>query len=205
MTKPLDPKQTDALKELMNIGVGRAAGMLYHLVGSHVQLQVPDMTIINLGDLANQLDELLAEKVAAVQFRFKGSFSGVAELIFPVESANKLVAVISDEDSGTTDLDSAKTAALTEVGNIVLNSVMGTFANMLKQHLEFSLPIYSENAVDFLERAGNAGVDEKVILAQVHFMIRDLEIVGDIILLFEVGSFDALLSHIDDLIDELEA
>jgi chemotaxis protein CheC len=205
MTMPLDPRQTDALKELMNVGVGRAAGILNHMVSSHVQLLVPDITILNLGDLAAKLEEVMAEKVAVVRLRFEGSFSGTAELIFPTESANNLVAVISDEEPGTPDLDSAKTAALMEVGNIVLNSVMGTFANMLKQQLEFHLPTYSEITSDVLGKSGNGKAGEKVIFAQVRFTIRQLEIVGDIILLFEVGSFDTLLSKIDALVDELES
>ena len=202
---PLDPRQADALKELFNVGVGRAAGILNHMVTSHVQLQVPDITILNLDDLADKLVDVMAEKVAVVRLRFEGSFSGTAELIFPTESANNLVAVISDEEPGTPDLDSAKTAALMEVGNIVLNSVMGTFSNMLKQHLEFHLPTYSELTSDLLGEPDSGRPGEKVIFAKVHFTIRQLEIVGDIILLFEVGSFDTLLSQIDDLVDELES
>ena len=162
MTMPLDPRQTDALKELMNVGVGRAAGILNHMVSSHVQLLVPDITILNIGDLAEKLEEVMAEKVAVVRLRFEGSFSGTAELIFPTESANNLVAVISDEEPGTPDLDSAKTAALTEVGNIVLNGVMGTFANMLKQHLEYNLPAYSEDAIGVLGTSFNGKADETV-------------------------------------------
>jgi chemotaxis protein CheC len=202
---PLDTRQVDALKELMNVGVGRAAGILNHMVTSHVQLLVPEITILNIGDLAEKLVEVMAEKVAVVRLRFEGSFSGTAELIFPAESANNLVAVISDEEPGTPDLDSVKTAALTEVGNIVLNGVMGTFSNMLKQHLSFSLPTYSEITSDVLGKSDNGRAGEKVIFAQVRFTIRQLEIVGDIILLFEVGSFDTLLSRIDDLVDELES
>jgi chemotaxis protein CheC len=205
MTMALDPRHMDALKEIMNVGVGRAADMLNHLARSHVQLQVPDIIILNLSELAEKLEKVMAEKMAVVQLRFEGSFSGTAELIFPAASASNLVAVISDEEPGTPDLDSAKTAALTEVGNIVLNGVMGTFANMLKQHLEYNLPTYSEEAIGVLGTFDNGKAGEKVIFAQVHFTIRELEIVGDIILLFEVGSFDALLSHVDDLIDELEA
>ena len=114
-------------------------------------------------------------------------------------------AVISDEEPGTPELDSAKTAALTEVGNIILNGVMGSFANILKQRLSFQLPAYSDDAGDILRMSASDGAEEKIIFAQVHFTIRELEILGDIILLFEVGSFDSLLSHIDNLMDELKA
>ncbi len=207
MTTLPNSRQVDALKELLNIGVGRAAGMLNHLVSSNVQLQIPDITILHLKDLANKLEPIMKEKLAAVRLPFIGPFSGTAGLLFPAQSANNLVAVISGEEPGTPDLDSAKTAALTEVGNIVLNAVMGTFANMLvlKQQLEFHLPTFSEDANDFLRTTDQSNTSDLVIFAQVQFSIRQLKIVGDILLLFEVGAFDILLSLVDDLIEEMEA
>ena len=37
--------QVDALTELINIGVGRAAGMLNQILEAHIQLQVPSVKI----------------------------------------------------------------------------------------------------------------------------------------------------------------
>ena len=39
--------QLDALKELINIGVGRAAGMLNQILDNHVYLQVPDAKLLS--------------------------------------------------------------------------------------------------------------------------------------------------------------
>ncbi len=43
----LTAAQLDALKELINIGIGRAAGMLNDMVNSHVSLQVPQVRILS--------------------------------------------------------------------------------------------------------------------------------------------------------------
>jgi chemotaxis protein CheC len=199
-----NPDQVDALKELINVGVGRAAGMLNQLVNTHIQLQVPDVTVLTMEEYSEKLEEIISEKLAIVRLGFEGAFSGVAELVFPEESAINLVAVLSDEEPGTPDLDAAKTDALTEVGNIVLNSVMGSFANILNERLSFHLPVYSNDAGDVLRGPDRDIARDKIIIAQVHFTIRKLETVGDIILLFEMGSFDALLSHVDKFMDELK-
>lgn len=205
MTLQLSPDQSDALKELINVGVGRAAGMLSQLVNTHIQLQVPDISALNMSDYSRKLEEIVAQKLAIVRLGFEGAFSGMAKLVFPVDSANNLVAVISEEEEGTPDMDSVKTAALTEVGNIVLNGVMGSFANILRQQLSFHLPSYSDNPDDILKSSEGDQSGEMVIFAQVHFSMMKLEVVGDIILLFEVGSFDSLLKYLDNLVGEMKA
>jgi chemotaxis protein CheC len=58
---------------------------------------------------------------ATVKQSFTGSFSRIAELVFPTESASKLVAVLTGEKQGSLDLDAAKICTLTEIGNIVIN------------------------------------------------------------------------------------
>lgn len=203
MTMQLSHDQLDALREIINIGVGRAAGMLNQMVSNPITLQVPDIAILAIEDYEKKLGEILAEKLAIVQLGFRGACSGVAELMFPVESANNLVAVLTDEEPGTPDLDSAKTAALTEVGNIVLNCVMGSFANILKQRFSYDLPSYSDDARQVLRKTPEGKVNDRIVYSQVNFVIKDLEIVGDIILLFEMGSFDAVLSYIDNLMKEM--
>ena len=45
---------------------------------------------------------------ATVKQSFSGSFSGIAELVFPTESASKLVAVLTGEKQGSPDLDAAR-------------------------------------------------------------------------------------------------
>ncbi len=44
----ITPEQIDTLKELVNIGVGRAANMLNQLVQSRIYLQVPSINVFHL-------------------------------------------------------------------------------------------------------------------------------------------------------------
>uniref|UniRef100_A0ACD5GZE0 Uncharacterized protein n=1 Tax=Desertifilum tharense IPPAS B-1220 TaxID=1781255 RepID=A0ACD5GZE0_9CYAN len=51
-------------------------------------------------------------------------------MIFPTESASTLVSLLTGEKPGTPDLEAVKIGTLLEVGNIVLNGVVGTVSNL---------------------------------------------------------------------------
>lgn len=193
----LKPEEIDALKELINIGVGKAAAVLSEMVNCHINLQVPYIKILTPGELQAEIEELGKQHIAAVQLGFKGPFSGSAALVFPPDSASKLVAVLTGEEPGTLDLDSVRAGTLSEVGNIVINGVMGSIANVLKQQLNYSLPNYTEDRIENLLALNDLDPAITVILARTRFSIEQLHIEGDIILIFELGSFDALIAAIN--------
>lgn len=194
----LTVEQLDALQELVNIGVGRAASVLNEMIDSHIRLQVPFIRILSPDKMKSELEDRLGiSDVSAVRLGFSGSFSGTAQLVFPTDSASKLVALLTNEEVGTPDLDAVKIGTLTEVGNIVINGVMGSMSNLLHQHLNYSLPIYLEDTVDNLLVANRLESKTTVLLAQARFTIEQLQIAGDIILIFKVGSFDVLLAALE--------
>ncbi len=80
-----------------------------------------------------------------MQLTFKGSFAGTASLVFPTESAAKLVTVLTDDGMDSSDLDAIRIGTLTKVGNIFLNGVMGIVSNELKRHIRFSVLAYVED------------------------------------------------------------
>ncbi len=190
--------QIDALRELINIGVGRAAGVLNTMTHSHVRLQVPSVEILPTSALEEKMKELSADTLSIVQLQFKGPFSGTASLVFPTTSAAKLVSVITDEATDDIDLDSIRIGTLTEVGNIVLNGVMGVVGNELEKRIYYSVPTYLEHPIKILLAPQDLDdFSATVIWARARFTIEQHHIDGDVILLFEVGSFDTLLTAID--------
>ena len=194
----LTDTQIDTLQELVNVGVGRAAGMLNQMVNSHIELQVPFTKIISLLAVKEELErQLNGDRLSAVQLEFIGSFSGIAQLVFPTDSAAALVSTLTGERIGTFDLDSVKIGTLSEVGNIVINGVMGSISNVLKEHLDYSLPVYVEDTVEHLLTADGVESNVTVLLARARFNIEHLQITGDIILIFKVGSFDVLLGSLN--------
>jgi len=193
----------DVLQELINIGIGRAAGMLNEMLDTHVILQVPIIRILSRHDLEWELGGMSGNTLSAVQMGFKGSFSGNALLLFPPDSANNLVSVLTGEDSIEDDMDSIRMGTLTEIGNILINCVMGSISNAFGKQLSYSLPSYFEDSLlNMLQKNDEDARDATIILARTHFIIEKHFINGDIILFFEVGSFDALLDCVKLLLEK---
>ena len=193
----------DVLQELINIGVGRAAGMLNEMLETHVILQVPIIKILSLQNIEQELGEISRNTLSAVRMGFRGSFSGNALLLFPPDSANNLVSVLTGEDSIEDDFDSLRMGTLTEIGNIIINCVMGSVSNVIGKQLSYSIPSYFEDTLlNMLQQNKEDTQSATIILARTHFIVEKHCINGDLILFFEVGSFDALVDSIEQLIEK---
>ena len=128
--------ERDALAELANIGVSRAAANLRKMVGKQVLLSVPSVEVVNQKTAAALVGEREGDKLVAVRQTFSGSFSGRALLIFPQAKSLELIRAITGE-AGAEDIEDE---ALAETGNIILNGCLATMANILRQTLTISLP-----------------------------------------------------------------
>lgn len=192
-------EQTDALKEIINIGVGRAVGSLNQMLQTPIQLQVPSLQLISALELAGELGDESHQPLSTVQLRFKGSISGAATLTFPTDSAGKLVAALMGTDHEEADLDALKTASLTEIGNVVLNGVMGSLTNMLGQQIQYVVPIYSELSMKNLVGLSKSGTSQFYLWAQAHFVIQQCEVEGNIILMLGLDSLETLIQAVDTL------
>ena len=206
----LSAEEIDALQELINIGIGRAAGALNDMVGAHVELHVPSIRLASPADANEATKSIEGQKLAAVRLDFSGEIQGTAELVFPADSASKLVALLTGEELGAPDLDSLRAGALTEVGNILLNGVMGSITNVLEQHVSYQLPIYSEETPEDPDQAVRSQADAAVLLAETHFLVgqshfslKQEKIEGQVTLLFGTGSFESLVKRIHQMREEL--
>jgi chemotaxis protein CheC len=203
-------KQIEALKEIINIGVGRSAGVLNTMPNSHITLNVPYIKLLNPKSLRGEMAKYHEGIVATVQMGFGGSLVGNACLAFPKISASKLVASLTGDDFESSGTDSIQNGTLNEVGNIVLNGVIGSISNMLQLSLNYKIPIYMEGNIESIidsiegnvDKAIDSGGDQSdlaILLARTRFSIEVLATEGNIILFFEVGSFEALISAIDSI------
>ena len=196
--KHLTPLQLDALKEIVNTGVGRAAASLNEMVDSPIELAVPTISLLELAGAESVA--LQHQQLSWVQLDFRGAISGTAALVFPPASAVKLVAALTGLPPETPSLDGVMAGTLNEVGNIIINSVVGTLGNILAKPFEYSLPNYLEGELSDLLSQRNLPEQPMILLVQTHFRISNLSVEGNIFLIFELGSFDALLETIDGML-----
>lgn len=195
----ITPLQLDAFRELVNIGVGRAAAALNEMLESPIVLEVPEVCMVSYADLNLQAGAGSDpdSSYSCVQLGFHGSFSGLAALVFPPDSAAKLVASLTGEEPETPGLNGVMAGTLNEVGNIVINCVIGTIGNIIDRPFDFSLPNYLQGRLRDLIGSQGAAQPSRILLVRTHFAVQDRHVDGNILLVFEAASFDALLSAID--------
>ena len=132
--------EQDALAEIANMGVSRAANSLRQMVGEEVLLSVPAVKIVTRQAASKLVERNNANKLVAVQQSFEGPFAGRALLIFPEAQSLELVRSIVGDEHSLEDVIDLEQEALAETGNIILNGCLATIANVLHRTMRMSLP-----------------------------------------------------------------
>jgi chemotaxis protein CheC len=132
--------EQDALAEIANMGVSRAASSLRQMVGEQVLLSVPAVKIVTRHAASKLVERNNSKQLVAVQQSFEGPFAGKALLIFPEAQSLELVRSILGDEHSLEDVIDLEQEALAETGNIILNGCLATIANLLHRTMRMSLP-----------------------------------------------------------------
>jgi chemotaxis protein CheC len=185
--------ELDALTELVNLGVSRAAANLAGMVHEEVTLSVPNVALLSREEAIRTLAERETKHLVAVHQLFEGDIAGRALLIFPEEKSLELVRAVVGSELSLDDIIELEQEALAETGNIILNGCLATIANSLESSLKISLPevLRGESSRFFsLEPPPVAGTT--VLFIYINFALRRREIEGYIAMLMDLPSLAAL-------------
>jgi chemotaxis protein CheC len=204
-TIELTELEQDAIAELANLGVSRAAKGLRQLVGEQVLLSVPAVRIVSREQAAALVERGATRKLVGVQQSFEGPFSGRALLIFPEAQSLELVRSIVGEEHSLEDVIDLEYEALAETGNIILNGCLATIGNSLHRTMRVSLPEVVRGSGDTLfgTRLGEATGD-LVLFLYIDFAIKSRDIRGFIALLMDLPSIMALKEIVGESVASLE-
>ena len=129
---------------------------------------------------------------------FAGDVSGRAVLAFPKQNALRLAHIVGGTDDDHDELDFEEEVVLEEIGNIVLNGILGTVGNIMDAALNYTLPeLYTDSMVSKVIAAGDGGDadgDWTILVADTQLEIATHDIAGSLFLAFEIGQLDKLLS-----------
>jgi chemotaxis protein CheC len=194
----LTKDQKDFLKEILNIGVGRSGAVLGELLGTSVRLEVPDVGICKSEELHENLKAFNRGEISCVTQSFSGIVSGEALLAFPKVSGTLLTRRLVGDDLNESDIDSEREITLSEVGNIIMNSLLGTLAKLFYSHFEFQLPVYSESPLntllsDIAEKKSCGEPLNYVVYGNAHFEVEQLKVIGTILVMFELTQLEKLI------------
>lgn len=196
----LTATQQDALIELLNIGFGRAGASLSELTGHRVVLEVPEVSIHPINALKPALERLGMTDVASVHQIFSGTVAGDALLVLNHSAAAVLKQLLTDEPPLPLALDGSAREVLAEVGNILLNACLGTFGNLLRVQVSFSVPQLSLDSLHSVLESLMINREGLRYALVVHagFRLRDAEVMGYLVIVLSVASLDRLIRSIEE-------
>ena len=201
---PLNVLELDALTELVNIGVSRAATSLREMVGQEIVLSVPKVELLDRAHAVDILRRSGAAKLVAVHQVFEGDITGRAMLIFPEANSLEIVRAVAGRNLSIEDIIELEQEALAETGNIILNGCLATIANMLERSLKMSLPeILRGDATHFFSLPPPPEAGDLVLFVYINFAVKDRDITGYIAMLMDMPSLAALKMLLDEFIERI--
>ncbi len=185
-----------ALTRLAGIGVDRAVAALRDLVGIPVAF-VPSMPeVVRRSEISAALGLVGATATVGVRQEFEGAFPGRALLIFPDTASLVLVRLALGGAPALEDVAELECEAMAEIGNIVLNALVGTIANRIGLSLPMSLPeIVGGASRDILTEVPERDGDHLIVAG------IDCRIDGEtsrVLLILDVGRFNALAAAAEE-------
>ncbi|MTI48015.1 chemotaxis protein CheC [Sporosalibacterium faouarense] len=188
----------DVLKEIGNIGSGNAATALASMIDKKVDMDVPQVKILEFKDITDVLGG--AEiPVVGIYFEMSGDIDGNIMFILNYESAVNLVNMLFNRANSNDNLEEMDMSALSEVGNILAASYINSLSSLTGMTLKISIPsinidmagaILSVPAVEF----GQLG--DKILFIETQFEEDDKRVAGDLFLIPKIDSFGKMMKKL---------
>lgn len=196
--------QRDSITELLNIGFSRSSASLSELTGRRILLSIPEVKVLPVEELGYMLKDIVPDKtnrIATVHQIFNGPISGDAMLILTQKDSRTLTRLLLDGTEEDSFTEASIKDVLSEVGNILINSCIGMFGNLLRIQITFTVPHLQLETFDNLIRT--LTIDNREIayalMVSMEFHIKDQSVSGFLILVLGVTSLDQFLSEIEKL------
>ncbi len=191
----LSEVEQDAIGELINIGFGRAANALSILVGQRVLLDTPDVAILPLAEMQSRLDILADREMVTVHQIFSGRLSGDMVMLLDIDSASVLVDLLDGGPGQVHPLSDQDQEAVAETGNIILNAFCGSFGNLLRVHINFTVPnLRLESVQQMLETFRNEDKDVQfALIVRINFRLIEGEVSGFVVIVMGIQSLEGVL------------
>ena len=188
----------DVLKEIGNVGSGNAATALATMIDKKVDMEVPQVKILEFKDVAEVLGDI-EKPLVGIYFEMSGDIEGNIMFTLDIESAKNLVNMLFGRTEGPEEMDEMDMSALSEVGNILAASYINSLSGLTRLNLNISVPsvaidmagaILSVPAIQF----GHMG--DHAIFIETQFEEGGRSISGDLFLVPEIDSFDKILKSL---------
>ena len=194
----------DIIGEMMNIAAGQAAALLNEMTGEEIALSVPTVSFPTRTEVASILESELDERLAIVTQQLTGVLEGIAAMMIVDHDSKALVSIMIDPELPIDDVNELEAEAISELGNIVLNTTMGVLAESLDQEIIIGLPTFGrcdpETVIDQITDPVLPSIIVRMSLKSVPTGIG-----GILMFALDENSMGVLHDHIDRLASDVAA
>ena len=191
--------EKDIIKEILNIGLARAADSFAAIAKDKVFMKVPDMELISAQDLFSQIAQF--EKTHdIIQSDIKGDFNGTTLMLFSSNHVEMLSKVcLNLTGAYQKPLTPMQESLLLEISNIITGAFVTQLANILKSDIYGSPPVYPHgNIAESLKHIldYNPLFQPIIFTVLTHFTNHDGMVELPLFLFFDTATFTKILDII---------
>ncbi len=185
----------DVLKEIGNIGAGNAMTALSQMLNCKVDMQVPQVKLLEFKDMATIMggeEQLMVGVFLGVEGDITGSIMFLVELSAAKHLIEKLMGMPVGEGDGLGEME---TSAMKEVSNIITGAYLNSLSSLTNLMIYPSVPYLSidmAGAILSVPAIQFGFVGDKILLIQSQFS-DDVAIDGYFVLMPDFESYDKIL------------
>lgn len=184
--KNIQTNNQTSLQDVLDQCVEKALGNLIRTLGCDLEVKNHLSQAILPATLQHKLVEMLGEQLICVaKMDFTGNFSGTAQILFSKAAADSLALSMIEDDMEEEEIAEMKIDIIKEIGNIVINSAIGSLSNLFNYNISYHIPLYQEGFTKEVISSIGFNFNSTVVLSSTHFEIDELKVGGDLFLFFE--------------------
>lgn len=138
-------------------------------------------------------------KRTGISLPFTGTYNGFAYLLFKDNEIQKVLGPMVGEELSQEEWDEVRDDVLNELGNIVLNSIIGYWSNQVTGSIDYTPPVKVEGILEDLISKKFSDTNEVCFVGIGLFEILDLKINGTLTFSFYFDELANLLKSIKSI------
>lgn len=190
--------ERDIIREILNIGLARAADSFAVIAQERVLLEVPSIDLLMSNDILSKVREYQSRHVP-IQSDIRGDFNGTTLMFFSGQHVQRLSRVcLRMQTSETLEVNELQESLLLEISNIITGALVTQLANILKANIYGAPPIAPRG--DIAESMQNLVPEQQlqplIFSVITQFSDRDNMVELPLMLFFDRVTFEKILEII---------
>lgn len=198
----LSDLQRDTLQECFNIGIGRAARGLSHLLHAEVAMSTPILVMLSVGDAHTLVDPALQKTEACVVTRDINGIDAQAAMIFQ-GSRTVMASLLPTLLVADTEQQDRQADAATKMGYLVIESCVDQLEEIIGHPIARRGVVYADAIPKNLFQTG-LPQDQGLVVVRVDLSLRKHNIAGHLLFAFTLEAANHLAAGLDRVLSESE-